>query len=222
MAKTIVGSFASFDEARRVVHELEALGIAHGATSLTASNTTGEHAHGLIESTETEPDGVAADATRGAIAGGMVGGVTGLIAGLIGVTIPGIGPLVAAGPIVAALSGAGVGIVAGGLVGGLRHIGVPHADAEHYAESVRRGGALVTVHADDAHAQQVAELMRRHGAVDVDRERADRQALGASGDTSRPTTGDTLPGYRADATSAAARAADLADDVPPGMNRNLP
>jgi len=66
------------------------------------------------------------------------------------------------------LSGAGVGTVAGGLIGGLTDMGVSKGDAEYYAESVRRGGALVTVRADDTRADRAAEIMRNHGAVDIE------------------------------------------------------
>ncbi len=87
----------------------------------------------------------------------------------MGLAIPGIGPIVAAGPIAAALAGAGVGAVAGGLIGGLTGVGVPEDDASYYAESVRRGGALVTVRADDSRADEAASAMRDHGAVDIER-----------------------------------------------------
>jgi hypothetical protein len=91
----------------------------------------------------------------------------------MGLAIPGIGPIVAAGPLAAALAGAGVGAVAGGLIGGLTGAGVSEEDANYYAESVRRGGALVTVRADDARADEAARIMRTHGAVDIER-RADQ------------------------------------------------
>ena len=96
------------------------------------------------------------------------GGAAGLAASLMGLAIPGIGPIIAAGPIVATLSGAGVGAVAGGLIGGLTDMGVSKTDAEYYAESVRRGGALVTVRADDSRADRAADIMREHGAVDIE------------------------------------------------------
>jgi len=110
----------------------------------------------------------ASGAAAGAVTGGVVGGAAGLAASLMGLAIPGIGPIIAAGPIVATLSGAGVGAVAGGLIGGLTDMGVSKGDAEYYAESVRRGGALVTVRADDTRADRAADIMRNHGAVDIE------------------------------------------------------
>jgi hypothetical protein len=111
----------------------------------------------------------ASGAATGAVTGGVVGGAAGLAASLMGLAIPGIGPIIAAGPIVAALSGAGVGAVAGGLIGGLTDMGVSKTDAEYYAESVRRGGALVTVRADDTRAERAAEILRDRGAIDIER-----------------------------------------------------
>ena len=111
----------------------------------------------------------ASNAAAGAVTGGVVGGAAGLAASLAGLAIPGIGPIIAAGPIVSLLTGAGVGAVAGGLIGGLTDLGVSPGDAEYYAEAVRRGGALVTVRADDARAERAAEIMRAHGAVDIER-----------------------------------------------------
>jgi hypothetical protein len=111
----------------------------------------------------------ASNAAAGAVTGGVVGGAAGLAASLMGLAIPGIGPIIAAGPIVSLLTGAGVGAVAGGLIGGLTDMGVSKPDAEYYAEAVRRGGALVTVRADDARAERAADIMRSHGAVDIER-----------------------------------------------------
>jgi hypothetical protein len=115
------------------------------------------------------------------VTGGVVGGAAGLAASLMGLAIPGIGPIIAAGPIVATLSGAGVGAVAGGLIGGLTDMGVSKSDAEYYAESVRRGGALVTVRADDTRADRAAEIMRDHGAVDIEQRAEQWRERGWSG-----------------------------------------
>ena len=198
--KTIVGSFDSFDEAKRVARDLMDEGFRDSDVNVVASNVRGEYnttATGTTGATSTDysasrtasastltTDGgglvdrdrirdrdVADDASgaaTGAVTGGVVGGAAGLAASLMGLAIPGIGPIIAAGPIVATLSGAGVGAVAGGLIGGLTDMGVSKTDAEYYAESVRRGGALVTVRADDSRAERAADIMRDHGAVDID------------------------------------------------------
>src|SRR4029079_16854420 len=120
-----------------------------GAGATTSAGMTGDPAYGpardrvttdgggLVEGDRVRDGDDASGAATGAVTGGVVGGAAGLAASLMGLAIPGIGPIIAAGPIVAALSGAGVGAVAGGLIGGLTDMGVSNTDAEYYAESVR-------------------------------------------------------------------------------------
>jgi hypothetical protein len=79
-----------------------------------------------------------------------------------------LGPVIAAGPLVAMLSGAGAGAVAGGLIGTLTEAGVPEEHANYYAETVRRGGAIVTVKVDESRADRAAEILRTNGAIDLD------------------------------------------------------
>jgi uncharacterized protein (TIGR02271 family) len=102
-----------------------------------------------------------------------VGGILGLVAGAAALTIPGVG-FIAAGPIAAALAGAGIGAAAGGAIGALMKLGVPEHEAHYYAEGVRRGGTLITVHArTDDMADCAAQVMKRHGAADIE-ERAEQ------------------------------------------------
>ena len=164
MIKTIVGSFDSFNEAHRVANDLRAAGFMDSDISIVANNAAGEYQSD--PRVRAEDDGSAA--AKGAVTGAVVGGGAGLAASLAGLAIPGIGPIIAAGPIVATLAGAGTGAVAGGLIGGLVDLGVPESHAEYYAESVRRGGALVTVRADEMRADEVTAIMRGHGAVDIE------------------------------------------------------
>jgi len=114
-------------------------------------------------------DTTTSGAATGAVTGGVIGGVAGLALAFTSLTIPVFGPIIAAGPIVATLTGAGVGAVAGGLIGGLTDLGVTEEHAKYYAESVRRGGALVTVRADDARADEVTRIMQQHGAIDINK-----------------------------------------------------
>jgi hypothetical protein len=112
-------------------------------------------------------------AVKGAGVGATLGGVGGLIAGIAGLAIPGIGPILAAGPIAAALGGAlggaTLGAAAGGIIGALTDMGVPEEDARHYEDQVRQGKALVTVRcADDNEADRASNIMEVQGAVDVD------------------------------------------------------
>jgi hypothetical protein len=111
----------------------------------------------------------------------VLGGGAGLLAGIGALAIPGLGPIVAAGWLVAALTGAGAGAVAGGVLGTLTTAGVSEADAHVYAEGLRRGGNLVTVRADDARAAEAASILARHGPVDTAQRGADYRAGGWSG-----------------------------------------
>ena len=116
------------------------------------------------------------------LAGTMIGGGLGLAAGLGALAIPGVGPVVAAGWLVATLTGAGVGAVVGagggGLIGSLTHAGVPEDDAHLYAEGVRRGGSLVTVRADDTRAAEVESILNGGNAVNLVGRRAEYQQAG--------------------------------------------
>jgi hypothetical protein len=107
-------------------------------------------------------------AVTGAGAGAAVGGVLGWLVGVGALAIPGIGPLVAAGPIVAALAGAGAAGATGGLVGGLIGAGFPEIEAKRYAGRIREGGYLISVHCDDRDwAKRAEEILEATGGRDV-------------------------------------------------------
>ena len=115
---------------------------------------------------------VATKAPEGALAGGstgfVVGGVLGWLAGLGALAIPGIGPIIAAGPIVAAITGAGVGSAIGGIAGALIGLGVPELEARRYEEEVKRGGMLLSVHCGDVRfAESARKILASTGAKDV-------------------------------------------------------
>jgi hypothetical protein len=123
--------------------------------------TTKDLAHEIHTKT---PEGIAA----GAGAGVAVGGVLGWLVGVGAIAIPGVGPLIAAGPIFAALAGAGAAGAAGGLVGGLVGYGMPEIEAKRYAGRIREGGYLVSVHCDDSEwAGRAKEVLQSTGAQDV-------------------------------------------------------
>lgn len=163
--KTVVGSFDNYGEAQAVVDELTTQGFNRDDISIVARDQESGRQQGAAD---TDTSGAGSGAAKGAVAGGAIGGAAGLAAGLASLAIPGIGPIIAAGPIASALAGAGVGAVAGGIIGALTNLGVHEEDAHYYAESVRRGGALVLVRAEDTRAQLAADIMQRHNAVDVD------------------------------------------------------
>jgi hypothetical protein len=123
--------------------------------------TTRDLAHTINTKT---PEGIATGAGTGA----AIGGVLGWLVGIGAIAIPGIGPLVAAGPVVAALAGAGAAGATGGLVGGLVGAGIPEIEAKRYAGRIREGGYLLSVHCDDrTWAKKAEEILEATGGRDV-------------------------------------------------------
>jgi len=107
-------------------------------------------------------------ATTGGVTGGVAGGVIGLLAGIGALAIPGLGPFIAAGPIMAALSGASIGAATGGLVGGLVGMGIPEIEAKRYEQKLRDGNFLVAVDIDDDDDEDRAkEIFKAAGAEDI-------------------------------------------------------
>jgi hypothetical protein len=160
MAKTVVGLFDNYAAAHAAVTDLERGGIARGDISMMANEATRDEAHGTR-------GGTADDPRKTVGVGAATGAGIGLLVGLSALAIPGLGPIVVAGPIAGLLAGAGVGAAAGGVVAALKSAGVPESMAHAYAEGVRRGGTLVTVRADDEQAARVRDILNEHGAIDV-------------------------------------------------------
>ena len=107
-------------------------------------------------------------AATGGLAGLGVGAAVGWLAGIGTLAIPGVGALIAAGPIMAALSGAAVGTAAGGLIGALVGMGIPEFEAKRYDAKVREGNILISVHTDDSKQRDVAkEIFKRYDADDI-------------------------------------------------------
>jgi len=107
-------------------------------------------------------------AATGAGTGGVLGGALGWLAGIGAIAIPGVGPLIAAGPILAALSGAAVGAAVGGVTGALVGLGMPEFEAKRYEGMIRAGNILISVHADNSDEVKVAkEIFEKSGAKDI-------------------------------------------------------
>ena len=176
--RTIARLYDSYADAMNVVHELEASGIDHSNISMVANSD----AHGRHTATATEQvtgggdhpldpadrddSDAGAGAKRGSILGGVLGGGAGLLAGIGALAIPGVGPVVAAGWLVATLAGVGVGAASGGLLGALTGAGVSHEEAHVYNEGVKSGGTLVTVRVEDADASRAEGIMQQRNPVD--------------------------------------------------------
>jgi hypothetical protein len=106
--------------------------------------------------------------TAGVAAGGAIGGTLGLLAGIGALAIPGVGPFIAAGPIMGALAGLGVGGAVGGLIGALVGMGIPEYEAKRYEGRIKEGGVLLSVHCDTSEEiTRAKDLLRHTGAQDI-------------------------------------------------------
>jgi hypothetical protein len=152
---------ASFERALESLRAAEFRNSDISAILPERDRTTRDLAHEINTKT---PEGIA----TGAGAGAALGGVLGWLVGIGAIAIPGIGPLVAAGPVVAALAGAGAAGATGGLVGGLIGAGIPEVEAKRYAGRIRDGGYLISVHSDDRNwARRAEEILEATGGRDV-------------------------------------------------------
>lgn len=222
MAKTIVGLFDTLTEAQGAVQELVNKGFSRDTISIAANNAAGEYTQSTTSSEEWS------GTATGAATGATIGGIGGLLVGLGALAIPGVGPIVAAGPLIAALTGAGIGAVAGGLIGALTDIGVPEEEAGYYAEGVRRGGTLVTINAEDNMADKAIDILEDHNAVDVEQRASSWKQSGWTGytPTAKPYTPDEITREReryrtttTPSTVAAGAAATTARPIPPQQDR---
>ena len=191
MNKTVVGYFDQYAPAQNAVRALVDTGFSRSDISLVASDPTGEYAKSSM-ATSTDPDSTSYTAA-GVSTGAILGGIGGLLVGIGALTLPGIGPVIAAGPLAATLLGAGVGAAAGGLIGILMDVGIPENEAHYYAEGLRRGGAVVTVSTqDEMMIDRATNIFERNGAVDIDRRVDEWRQSGWTGydpnDSSRATT----------------------------------
>lgn len=220
MAKTVVGLFDRFEQAQSALDDLAASGFSREDLSIVMHEQTGRNA-GIKPSRGERggaAEGAASGAGVGAASGAALGGAAGLLAGVGAIAIPGFGALLAAGPIVGLLSGAGigagVGAVAGGLIGALTNAGVPEEQANLYAESVRQGGTLLMLHAEnDELADKAADVMDRHGAVDIE-ERAGmmRGGAGAAMETGAAQT-EATPGRTMEPRAGEVREGEVREQV---------
>jgi uncharacterized protein (TIGR02271 family) len=182
MAKTVIGLFDNRAEAQSVVQELLSENFRREDISVMSKKLEGQERHGeAVDYVEEDGDEQIKDMAKGAGTGAAIGGLAGLLLSLTSLAIPGIGPVLAAGPLAAVIAGAGIGATAGGLISGLTRLGVPEEDANYYAEGVRRGGTLISVEAADDRAESAVAIMKRHGAIEIDKRAAQWRDEGWSG-----------------------------------------
>lgn len=170
MTQTVKGIFHTPAEAERAIADLIERGIARERISLIgAGSAEAEHVK-LVGSGVEHVE----DLAIGAVSGGLLGGALGALVGMIVVGIPGIGPVLLAGPLAAAfggagatmVAGAGVGAMGGGLLGALAWAGLTENEAHVYHELISRGGTLVMVRVSNAECAVVSEILERDGAAD--------------------------------------------------------
>jgi hypothetical protein len=163
MKTAVYGIANTTEQAESIVTKLQASGFSSSDISVLFPDKEGtrDFAH---EKNTKAPEG----ATTGGLAGMGVGGTLGLLAGIGALAIPGVGPFIAAGPIMGALSGAAVGGATGGLIGALVGLGIPELEAKQYEGKVRAGNILIAVHAESRDERSRAkEVLEEAGATDV-------------------------------------------------------
>ena len=185
MGKAVFCIVDDRQRAEEIVNDLQAAGF-HGndiSVLFPDKDGTRDFAH---EKATKAPEG----ATTGATTGGVVGGALGWLIGIGSLAIPGVGPFIAAGPIMAALGGAAIGAATGGVAGALIGMGLPEYEAKQYDAKIRGGNLLISVHTEDGDARRRAkEIFERHQATDI-------ATSGEEGVSRDQATERTSPGYR--------------------------
>ena len=183
--KTVTGLFTTYERASIAVTDLKAAGIPAEEISILANSPSHIDATADYLSGDESTAHIVGDAEAGVAAGAVIGGAGGLLAGLGILAIPGIGPIIAGGWLVAtaigAATGAIFGLAAGGIVGALTEAGVPEPDAHAYAEGVRRGGSLVSARVDAAHVAVAEAILHHSDGVDISHRRREYEEEGWTG-----------------------------------------
>jgi hypothetical protein len=159
----VFGIYRDRSEVDRAVEALKSAGFSNNDVSALFPENQGtkDFAH---EKNTKAPEG----ATTGAGTGALLGGGLGWLAGIGALAIPGLGPFIAAGPIMAALAGAGVGGAVGGLTGALIGMGIPEYEAKRYEGRVKDGGILLSVHSDNSdETKRAKKILESTGAEDI-------------------------------------------------------
>jgi len=154
-SQTIIGVFESRSSAEKAVNTLRQQGFTNEEINIISKKPQ----HQQTQQGETYDD----DIVDGTLTGGTLGGIGGLLLGAGALVIPGIGPILAAGPIAAAVGGA----IAGGITGGLIDWGIPAEASQHYEQEVIQGSILAMIRTDAAKVNSVAQILRQNGAKEV-------------------------------------------------------
>src|SRR5271167_5229993 len=160
---SVFGIYPTYSDVENGVEALKAAGFRNTDISVLFPENVGskDFAH---EKNTKAPEG----ATAGAVTGVVLGGALGWLVGIGALAIPGLGPVIAAGPIMAALAGAGIGSAVGGLTGALVGMGIPEYEAKRYEGRIKEGGILLSVHCDTSdEIKRAKEIMKNTGAEDI-------------------------------------------------------
>jgi hypothetical protein len=161
--KAVFGIYSTRADVERAADQLAKSGFPVTDISVLLPESLGSKEIGTEKATKA-PEGAAAGAGSGAILGGTLG----LLAGIGALAIPGVGPLIAAGPIMAALAGIGVGGAVGGFTGALIGMGIPEYEAKRYEGRLQKGGILLSVHCDTSEEiDRAKQILERTGGEDV-------------------------------------------------------
>ena len=160
---SVLGIYATREAVENAAETLVRSGFASSDISVLLPENLGMKSIGTEKATKA-PEGAATGATSGAVLGGTLG----LLAGIGALAIPGVGPFIAAGPIMAALAGIGVGGAVGGVTGALVGFGIPEYEAKRYEGRLQKGGILLSVHCDTSdEISRAKDLLRGSGAEDI-------------------------------------------------------
>jgi hypothetical protein len=161
--KSVFGIYGSRAEASNAVDAMRAAGFRNADISALLPENAGTKDFAVEKNTKA-PEGAA----TGVASGAVLGGAFGWLVGIGTIAIPGIGPFLAAGPIMTALAGVGAGAVTGGLIGTLAGLGMPEYEAKRYEGRIKSGGILLSIHCDNSDwVKRAKELMEQTGATDI-------------------------------------------------------
>jgi hypothetical protein len=161
MKKAVMCIVQTQNQAEYVVGQLQQAGFSNNDISVLFPDTQGSRDFAHEHNTKA-PEG----AVAGAGAGGVLGGTLGLLAGIGALAIPGLGPFIAAGPLLATLSGVAAGATVGGVTGALVGLGIPEIEAKRYEGKLRGGNVLIAVHTENADEQKRAEEIYKSARAD--------------------------------------------------------
>ncbi len=198
--ETIVAIYDDFESANKAITDLTNDGISRDDIGLAVNNSDRKGEYSNLEANVDKYEDVTG--SQGGLFGGVIGGLAGAAVALTAIVIPGIGPIIAAGPLVALLGGATgaviggtAGAISGGVAASLIHLGISDDEADYYAEAIQRGNALVTVTArDEDLAALISDILRRYQPVNLKRRADEWREKGWQGfdRPKEPTTPDDL------------------------------